>query len=70
MVEQPSGLGVGGAVGLLLLEVLGDLLDQGREGDVALGTAVGGRILSVPEGGGVVPGDVEPWERSDTSMMY
>ncbi len=58
MVEQTGRLGVGGAVGLLLLEVLGDLLDQGREDDVALRTAVGGRILSVPEGGGVVPGGV------------
>ena len=58
MVEQPGRLGVGGAVGLLLLEVLGDLLDQGREADVGLYSAVGGRILSVPEGGGVVPGDV------------
>jgi len=66
MVEQPGRLGVGGAVGLLLLEVLGDLLDQGREGDIGLYSAVGGRILSVPEGGGVVPGDVEPWERALT----
>ena len=66
MVEQPGRLGVGGAVGLLLLEVLGDLLDQGREADVGLRSAVGGRILSVPEGGGVVPGDVEPWERALT----
>ena len=58
MVQEPGRFGAGGALGLFLLEVLGDLVDQCLEADVAHGRAVGGGVLGVMEGGGVGTGGV------------
>ena len=58
MVEEPSGFGAGRALGLLLLEVLGDLVDQRLEAGTVRSRLAGGGTLGIREGGGIGSGGV------------
>ena len=58
MVEEPSGLGAGRALGLFLLEVLGDLVDQRLEAGTIRSHLAGGGALGIREGGGIGSGGV------------